>query len=120
MKVKHGLLGLAMIAVAVPATAMDAETFYTKGVALKAKGVGALFSSDLKLLQKEMQAAGASVKAENAKAKASGKPLYCPPAQAKMNAEQALAEFGKIPQERRKAMTVRQAWRDILIRRFPC
>jgi hypothetical protein len=51
MKVKHGLLGLAMIAVAVPATAMDAETFYTKGVALKTKGVGALFSSDLKRLE---------------------------------------------------------------------
>jgi hypothetical protein len=37
-----------------------------------------------------------------------------------MNAEQALTEFGKIPQQRRKAMTVRQAWRDILIRKFPC
>jgi hypothetical protein len=100
--------------------AMDAETFYAKGVALKKQGMGALFSSDLSVLQKEMKAAGVSVKAENAKAKAAGKPLYCPPAQTKMDAEQALGEFGKIPQERRKALTVRQAWREILIRKFPC
>jgi hypothetical protein len=119
MAIKQVVLALAL-AVAGPAFAMDAETFYAKGVVLKKKGVGALFSSDLKLLQKEMQTAGASVKAENQKAKASGKPLYCPPKQATMDAEQALAEFGKIPQERRKAMTVRQAWRDILIRKFPC
>jgi hypothetical protein len=119
MAIKHVVLALALVG-AGPAFAMDAETFYVKGVALKKKGVGALFSSDIKLLQNEMQSAGASVKAENAKAKASGKPLYCPPAQSKMNAEQALAEFGKIPQDRRKAMTVRQAWRDILIRKFPC
>lgn len=119
MAIKHAVAALALIS-AGPAFAMDAETFYAKGVALKKKGVGALFSADIKLLQKEMQTASASVKAENGKAKASGKPLYCPPPQSKMNAEQALAEFGKIPQDRRKAMTVRQAWRDILIRKFPC
>lgn len=120
MTIKRWVLMLALIAVGSPALAIDADTFYTKGVALKKKGVGAIWSSDLKLLQKEMKVAGASVKAENDKAKAAGTPLYCPPTKASMNAEQALAEFGKIPQQRRKTMTVRQAWRDILIRRFPC
>ena len=117
---KHVVLALAMFAMAGPVFGMDADTFYAKGVALKKKGIGALLSSDLKLLQKEIRNAGSAVKAENQKAKAAGKPLYCPPAKASINADQTLAEFGKIPQERRKSMTVRQAWRDILIRRFPC
>ncbi|MGL5837984.1 MAG: hypothetical protein ACRCY3_05715 [Sphingorhabdus sp.] len=114
------IFAAAILGMSYPTHAMDADTFYTKGVALKKKGGAALFSSDLKLLQNEMKAASVSVKAENAKAKAAGKPLYCPPANAKMGSEQALDEFGKIPQSRRKALTTKQAWREILIRKFPC
>ncbi len=117
---KYWLAISVLLAASYSAQAMDADTFYVKGVALKKKGMGALLSSDLKLLQNEMKVAGTAVKAENEKAKAAGTPLYCAPAKSKMDVDQVLAEFGKIPQSRRKALTTKQAWRDILVRKFPC
>jgi hypothetical protein len=37
-----------------------------------------------------------------------------------MTAEQFLESFASSPQERRRIQTVRDAWREIVIRRFPC
>jgi hypothetical protein len=120
--VKFRMMVSAIILLSCPvaARAMDADTFYLKAAALKKKGMAAMMSSDLKPVMAEMQAAGKSVKAENAAAKAAGKPLYCPPAKPGMSQEQVLAEFARIAPARRKAMSTRQAWRDILIRRYPC
>lgn len=120
MRFSKLMLAAALICTATATYAMTAETFYVKGTALKKKGIGAMFSSDLKLLQKEMGAATKSVRAENEAAKAAGKPLYCPPAKSKMKAEQVLAEFGKISPARRKEMSVRQAWKEILVKKYPC
>jgi hypothetical protein len=114
------LLASAIALSATAAYAMTAETFYVKGSALKQKGIGALFSSDLKLLQKEMGIASKSVRSENETAKVAGHPIYCPPGKGKMSAEQVLAEFGKIPQAHRQEVTVRQAWKEILIKKYPC
>ncbi len=120
MKYK-AILAIALLGLGATALqAMNADTFYTKGVALKKKGVGAMFSKDIKPMKKAMEDAVATVKAENTKAKAAGTPLYCPPAKPKMSGEQVLAEFGKIPQSRRAGLTVRQAWREIMIRKYPC
>ncbi len=105
---------------AVPAQAMDAETFYVKAVALKKKGMGMMFSKDLRPMARHFEAAADSVKAENEKAKAAGAPLYCAPKKYRLTADQFIAEFGQIPQERRRKQTVRDAWREIVIRRFPC
>lgn len=102
------------------ASAMDAHTFFTKGSALKKKGIGAMFSKEVKPLMAVMKTAGQNIKAENAKAKAAGSPLYCPPSKSKMDSDEVLAEFGRIPASRRQTISVQQAWREILIRRFPC
>jgi hypothetical protein len=112
----------AFICAGVPAAAiaMDADTFYHKAVALQKKGMAAVVSSDLKPVISEMKAAGQSVKAENEKAKAAGQPIYCVPEKAKFTSDDALRAFGAIPAARRKTMTVRQAWRETLIKRFPC
>ena len=120
MKYRMPVLAIVLIACPAIAHAMDADTFYLKAAALKKKGMAAMMSKDLKPVMSEMEAAGKSVKAENAKAKAAGKPLYCPPAKTGMSQEQVLAEFARIPAARRKTMTTRQAWREILIRRYPC
>jgi hypothetical protein len=120
MKFRAFVLFAVMLSFPVSLYAMDANTFYLKAAALKKKGMGAMMSSDLKPVMNEIQAAGKSVKAENEKAKAAGKPLYCPPAKPGMNQNQVLAEFARIPAARRKAMTTRAAWREILIRRYPC
>jgi hypothetical protein len=103
------------------AYAMDADTFYAKGLALQKKGMAAMFSSDLKVVMSEFKAAAGAVKAENDAAKAKGAPIYCaPPKPQKMSPDQLLAEFGSIPQTRRKAVTVRSAWREIVMRKYPC
>ena len=102
------------------AQAMDAESFYTKAVALKKQGMKAIFSSDLKPMVTVFKDAADSVKAENEKARDDGKPLFCAPKKYRLTADQFLLEFSKIPQERRRSQTVRAAWREIVIRRFPC
>lgn len=100
---------------------MDADTFYNKGVSLQKKGMAAMFSSDVKPVMSEIQTAIKSVKTENEMAKAKGRPIYCPPVKSsKMSTDQLLAEFGKIPQQTRKTMTVTAAWRNIMVRKFPC
>lgn len=120
MKFHMPILAVALIACPAILNAMDANTFYVKASALKKKGMAAMMSSDLKPVMAEMETVSKSVKAENAKAKAAGKPLYCPPAKPGMSQDQFLAEFGRIPVARRKTMTTHAAWREILIRRYPC
>lgn len=111
----------ALLLASTAATAMDAQTFYTRAQALQKKGPLAMFSRDLKPLMNEMKAAGVSVKGENDVARKNGTPLYCPPDTAKgMSPQDVLQEFGRIPESQRKTMSVRDAWKSILIRKFPC
>lgn len=105
---------------AVPAQAMDAETFYVTAVSLKKKGMAAMFSKELKPMVRIFEAAADSVKAENEQARAAGTPLFCAPKKYRLTAEQFIGEFSRIPKERRRTQTVRDAWREIVIRRFPC
>lgn len=64
---------------AVPAQAMDAETFYVKALALKKKGMGAVFSKEIKPMARLFQAAAASVKAENEQARAAASRCFARP-----------------------------------------
>ena len=111
---------LSLIMLATAANAMTANTFYYKATALKKQGFTAMFSSDYQLLKSEMQVAVKSVKAENTTAAASGKPLYCAPAKLEIDSNEVISAFGAIPEKRRKKMTVRAAWREIAIRKYPC
>lgn len=120
MKLKLLLIGSALLLCPAAAQAMDAETFYVKAMALKQKGMAAAFSKDLKPMMNLFKSAADSVKAENLKAKASGAALFCPPEKYRLTADQFISEFARIPQERRRMQTVRAAWREIVIRRFPC
>lgn len=103
------LFSSAALLCAVPAQAMDAETFYVKALALKKKGRGAVFSKEIKPMARLFQAAAASVKAENEQARAAGKPLFCAPQKYRLTAEQFLEGFASIPQECRRIQTVRDA-----------
>jgi hypothetical protein len=105
---------------AVPANAMDAETFFVKAVALQKKGMGAVFAKDLKPLIRVFEEAAKSVKAENEAARAAGTPLFCAPKKYRLSADQFIEEFSRIPKQRRQTQSVRDAWREIVIRRFPC
>jgi hypothetical protein len=120
IRLRQAAVGIMLIAIPAAAFAMDADTFYLKAAALNKKGMGALLSKDLRPVMNEMKAAGQAVKAENDKAKAMGKPIYCVPKNTKMNSDDALKLFAGIPAERRKTMSVQQAWREGLIKRYPC
>lgn len=121
MRIKYGLVNAALVICSTSAQAMNADTLYLKATALQKKGKGAMLSSDLKVVMSEFESSMKSVKAENDAAKAAGNPIYCPPAKRnKMSSSQLIEEFGKIPTAQRKAMTVKAAWRSILIKKYPC
>jgi hypothetical protein len=120
MRKLHWGLAFTILISASASFAMDADTFYRKGLVLQRQGVAAVASSDLQPLMNEIKAASKSLKAENDRAKAAGKPLFCPPASNQMTPDQLLAEFGRIPAARRKTMTVHLALREIAIRKYPC
>jgi hypothetical protein len=110
------VVGGLMTMMASPAAAMDADTFYKKGRALKERGMGAMFSKDLKPMIAIFREAAKSVKSENRHA---DEPFYCGEGKPNLSPDQLLTELGAIPQARRKAMTVRAAWREIAIKRYP-
>lgn len=115
---------LAALAVAAPASAapgdVNAQAFFARAMALKAKGAMALFSGDIKPMKTQMQDAGTRVRAENIAARKRGVPLYCPPAKAKGDAKFVIDGLAAIPEAHRKQLTLTQAWREVLIAKFPC
>ncbi|MFA9199788.1 MAG: hypothetical protein ACEQR8_01190 [Cypionkella sp.] len=119
------LLALAALAIAAPAVAapgdINAHAFYTKAVALKKKGVMALMSGQLKPMMAQMEDAGKRVRAQNLAATQAGKALYCPPAQRKSaGAQFVIDKLAAIPENRRRQLTLTEAWREIMIGEFPC
>lgn len=100
---------------------VNAQAFYAKALSLKAKGPLALMSGDIKPMKAQMTDAGNRVRAQNLAAQKSGKALYCPPASAKgAGAGFVIDGLAAIPDARRKQLTLTEAWREILISKFPC
>lgn len=116
MTVTAGLLLTCSAAV----SAMNAEVFYRKAVALEQQGAAAAISSDLQPVMNAVKSASAAVKAENEAAKKRGKPLFCPPEKSRMTSKQALDELRLLGSAKRKSMDVKQAFRAIMIRKYPC
>lgn len=119
------LLGATLIAcLPAPASAqsMSVGEFLNRASALKAKGIMALGSSDLKLLRSHMTTVAEAYRRDIEGARAAGKPAHsCPPAKGKtkLGSNELLAEFEKIPPARRNVST-RAAFYDMMKRRYPC
>lgn len=111
------LLGVTLSA---PAAAMDVATFIAKGEALKAKGMLAMFSSDLKDIRAEAKEAARLYQLDKeARAKAGLPPNSCPPPGAKLGSMEFFDELKKIPvAERGMPMKDGMAW--VSRRKFPC
>lgn len=115
------LIGLALVAMAAPASAMDVATFLARAEALQAKGPLALFSGDLKLVKAEAMAAGNSLKSERlARTAARQAPEFCPPTPSSMSSDELLAAMRTIPAAQRAQTSVRAAMKAMLIRKYPC
>jgi len=122
----HPMKKLLLVAllVVVPVTALHAMTvavFLQKAEALKARGMTAMFSSDISLLKNEIKGAGAALRAERLAAQSAGRrPAYCPPERPAIQPNELLAHFRAIPAPQRARMEVRDALRGLLVRKYPC
>jgi hypothetical protein len=114
----------ACLALAAPVLAapgdMNVTTFLAKADALKAKGVTAMFSSDIKLLRTEGQAAGANYKARLTAERAAGRPSSCPPKGTKIDSDKLIAFLRTYPEPVRPRVSMKQAMADYFIRTYPC
>lgn len=120
------LLGLLALLLAIPMAAlaapgdMNVATFLAKADALRAKGAGALFSSDMGLLKSEGRAAGEHYKARLNREKAEGRPSSCPPPGTKIKSDDLLAFLRTYPATVRPKTSMKQAMADYFIKMYPC
>ena len=119
-----GVLLFAAIACpgAAHAQSMNAETFYKKALALKAKGPMALMSRELKPVVNEAKAAGLKARAQRLAAAAAGRnPRYCPPEGSKrLGTEEFMSGMAAIPAAERARIDMTEAMTRILVRKHPC
>jgi hypothetical protein len=115
---------VAMLTLAAPAFAaagdMSVATFLAKADALEKKGAMALFSSDLKLLKAEGQAAGKAYRVRLDRERAAGNPSSCPPKGSKVNSDQLLAHLRSYPAAQRPQISMKTAFADMFIKKYPC
>lgn len=113
---------MALSPAAASAQSMTVDQFLTKANALKAQGLMAIGSSDLKLLRNHMMAVAEEYRRDMDAARATGKPPHsCPPPKgaSRLGSNELLAEFEKIPPARRNVST-KSAFYDMMKRRYPC
>jgi hypothetical protein len=119
-----GLLALGSAAAA-SAQAMPLPTFLERATALEKKGPLALFHrGEINALFTEMKGASDQLKAERLAAEKAGRPAaFCPPAGQKgvsFSSTELLRELRAIPAAQARSMTMTDAMRTVLARRYPC
>lgn len=101
--------------------AMPVAVFLKKAEALGARGILAMFSGDMKMLVREIKAAGQAARAEQAAAVEAGrKPPFCIPSEAGAETEEVLTHFRAIPPAQRSRVEVAEAFRGLMVRKYPC
>ena len=113
------LLLLPVAALAAPGD-MSVAIFLAKAEALQAKGVTAMFSSDVGVLKSEGKAAGQQYKARLQAEKAQGRPSSCPPPGVKINSDELVAFLRTYPTAARPRVSMKQAMADYFIKKYPC
>lgn len=119
------LLAALVLSTATPATAaapgdVSAHEFYTNALALKKKGVLAMVSGKLPAAKSQFKDAMTRVRDDNLAAKARGTPKYCPPEKGSITVDGLLGGLAAIPEPRRRTISLTDAWREILVSRYPC
>ncbi len=114
--------GALLLAVAAPASAMSVQAFLIKAEALKKKGPLALFSSDMKLLRKQITGDALELRKERLAAQAAGRAVaFCPPAAGiKLTDRDIVAAMEAVPSTQRASIDTKIALRAYFGRRFPC
>lgn len=116
------LIGAALAAgLAAPVNArMTLAEFLPRANALQAKGMGAIFSRDLRPVMNEMKAVSAEMRAEAEQRRAAGLPKRaCPPAGTKIGSDELLKMLNAIPPAQR-GISVKEGMIRVMAQRFPC
>lgn len=113
---------LLAIPAAASAQSMNAEYFFQRSTALKAKGAAAVFSmGEVKKLMGEAQRAGQAARAHRLADVVAGKPpRACPPEKSSMDSNEFMRRLGAIPAADRQRIDMTEAMTRITIARFPC
>lgn len=122
---KRSIAVLALaLAIAAPAFAvpgdMNVAEFLRRADALRARGIGALLSSDYRTLRREGEAAGEAYRQRLERERAQGSPSSCPPRGARPSNDRFLTHLRSYPVAVRPNTTLRTAMADYFIRNYPC
>lgn len=99
---------------------MSVATFLAKAEALQAKGMMAMFASDVSLLKAEVAGAAGAYRRQLKQEATSGKPSACPPEHAALNSNELIAQMRTYPAADRPRIPVTQAVADLIRKRYPC
>ena len=99
---------------------MSVAAFLAKVDALKAKGIGAMFSSDIGLLKAEATAAGKAYGARLKQEKVAGQPSSCPPTPTKVGQDMWLNHLKSYPAAARGSVSLNRAMADMFAKNWPC
>jgi hypothetical protein len=101
---------------------MNAQEFFKRAQALKAKGAMALLSRDLKPMIREVKSAGMKARATRLAAVAAGRsPRYCPPkGSQRLGTEEFMRGMEAIPLAERMEIDLTEAITRMLVRKYPC
>lgn len=104
------------------AGAMPVSTFLAKADRLQKRGPAALFSSDFKLLTRQVKADAVELRGENRALEAAGRPkAYCAPSGGvKLTNRDILTAMNAVPAQQRATTRTKDALRGYFARRFPC
>ena len=119
MRVAAAVAAFVLVVMPVAANAMSVADFLNKADALKAKGMMAMFSSDIALLKAEVTSAATAYRTDVTAGKP---PRSCPPPKGsvRMDSDELMANFRTIPAPQRATTTVRAAFANYMAKRFPC
>ena len=99
---------------------MSVAAFLAKVSALKAKGLGAMFSSDIGLLKSEAMAAGKGYRDRLRLERAAGHPSSCPPTPTKVGQDMWLNHLNSYPSSARGSVSLNRAMADMFAKNWPC
>ena len=117
------LAGALIVAPISAAQAQDVAHFMVRVDKLLARGPFALLSPDFYRLKREIEADGAQLKAEFARAKAAGhRTAFCPPAKGKprVGKTEFLTALRAVPVAKRSTTDTKDVLRGLLERKYPC
>jgi hypothetical protein len=124
VNIKRSVLTLTLLLTAAPALAgpgdMSVAAFLAKVDGLKAKGMMAMFSGDIKVLKAEGMAAGEAYKKRLAAERTQGRPSSCPPKGSTVNSDQLIAHLNTYAPAVRPATSMKTAFADYFIKTYPC